>query len=85
MDYATLRKRVKGAKFSRLVWLGLTLTVFGFLEANFKTIEFLLPEQWRGPALMGVGMLVVVLRFMTTLPLEDMLDDDPPPDDSQHA
>jgi hypothetical protein len=85
MDYATLRKRVKGAKFSRLVWLGLTLTIFGFLEANFRTIEFLIPEHWRGPAVMAVGMLVVVLRFMTTLPLEDMLDDDPPAEDSKDA
>jgi len=82
MDFTTLRKRAKGAKFSKLVWLGLTLTVFGFLEANFRTIEYLIPEHWRGPAVMAVGMIVVVLRFVTTMPLDELTGtpDDPKPE-----
>lgn len=80
---ATLRKKVRGAKYSKLVWLGLALAMTGFLEAQFRMVEHLIPEQWRGPALMGIGMLVVVLRFMTTLPIQDLAPehDDPHPED----
>lgn len=80
MKIQRMKRRVKGAKFSRLVWLGLGVTVLGFLEAQFRTIEFLIPEKWRGVGLMLLGLTVVVLRFMTTLPLEDKADlDEPPP------
>lgn len=68
---STLRKKVRGSKYSKLVWLGLALAMTGFLEAQFRMVEHLIPEQWRGPVLMAVGMLVVVLRFMTTLPLDE--------------
>lgn len=79
----TLRKKARGAKYSRLVWLGFALTVAGFLEAQFRMVEHLLPEAWRGPALMAIGLLVVVLRFATTLPVEDLApaaDEPPAPD-----
>lgn len=68
----TLRRKVTGAKRSKLVWLGLAVAVAGYLEAQFRMVEHLIPEQWRGVAMMAVGVTVVVLRFMTTLPLEDL-------------
>jgi hypothetical protein len=67
-----LRKKTRGAKYSKTVWLGLTLAAAGFLEAQFRMVEHLIPEEYRGVALMGVGMLVVVLRFLTTMPVEDL-------------
>lgn len=87
MAIQTLRKKARGAKYSRLVWLGLAVTVLGFLEAQFRTIEHLLPEKYRGLGLMLLGLAVVVLRFMTTVPVEDLAPehDDPHPEDAPAA
>ena len=81
MAMQTLRRKARGAKYSRLVWMGLALATAGFLETQFRMIEHLLPEQWRGPALMLVGLIVVWLRFLTTMPVEDLGPEhnDPPP------
>ena len=76
MAMQALRAKARGAKYSKLVWLGLALSLTGFLEAQFRMVEHLIPEQWRGPALMGVGFLVIILRFVTTLPLQELA---PPP------
>ena len=66
------RRKVRGASRSKLVWLGLAVAIAGFLESQFRLVENLIPERWRGVAMMAVGLTVVVLRFMTTLPLEDL-------------
>jgi hypothetical protein len=78
----TLRKKTRGAKYSKTVWMGLALATAGFLEAQFRMIEHLVPEQYRGPALMLVGLVVVWLRFVTTLPVEALAPehDDPHPE-----
>lgn len=82
MAMQALRKKTRGAKYSRMVWLGLAVTVLGFLEAQFRTIENLIPEKYRGLGLMAIGLAVVVLRFMTTVPVEDLAaeHDDPHPE-----
>jgi hypothetical protein len=83
MAMTAFRAKVKGAKRSKLVWLGLALALSGFAEAQFQLVQHLLPEQWRGPALMGIGGLVIVLRFMTTLPLDELVPDtEPTPPDN---
>lgn len=85
MKLTTLRAKARGARYSKLVWLGLALAVSGFAEAQFQLVQHLLPEQWRGPALMFLGTLVVVLRFLTTLPLSELgpqPDSDPTPPDN---
>ena len=82
MAIKAFRKKARGAKYSRLVWMGLALATAGFLETQFRMIEHLIPEQYRGPALMLVGLAVVWLRFLTTLPVEDLAPahDDPHPE-----
>jgi hypothetical protein len=67
-----MRRKMRGARYSRTVWLGLAVVITGFLEAQFRLVEHLIPDQWRGVAMMGVGLTVVVLRFLTTLPVEDL-------------
>lgn len=71
-----LRQKVKGAKRSKTVWYGLALAMTGFVEARFSTLEHLVPQEYRGLVLMGIGLLVVYLRFLTTAPLEALA---PPP------
>lgn len=84
MNTMTQRK-MRGAKRSKLVWLGLALAMAGFLEAQFNLIAALIPEPWRGPAMMAVGLTVVVLRFLTTLPLEELVPAERPSDQSPEA
>jgi hypothetical protein len=79
------RAKAKGAKNSRMIWLGLAVTIFGFLEAQFRTIETFIPERYRGLGLVAIGLTVIVLRFVTTLPLEDMQDEPEPGDDPPAA
>jgi len=84
MAMKRLRAKARGAKYSRLVWLGLAVAVSGYLETQFRTIEVLIPERWRGPALMLLGLVVVVLRFMTTAPLDQIEQErHPPPEGEQ--
>ena len=66
-----------GATKSKTVYLGLVITLLGYLQANLPLIRtvlapFLKPEQVE-PALAGItmlaGILVVVVRFVTDGPL----------------
>lgn len=82
---APLRRKIARSRYSRTVWLGLAVAVAGYLEAQFRLIESLIPEQWRGVGMMAVGLAVVVLRFVTTLPVEELgpHDQDAPEDTDQ--
>ena len=74
-----MNPNVAGATKSKTVWLGLLITLLGYLQANLPLIRTLLapwlkPEQVE-PALAGItmlaGMLVVVVRFLTDGPLSE--------------
>lgn len=58
-----------GAWKSKTVWLGLGLAVFGYLQAQDHLIKEFLDPQTAGWVNMGFGLVVIVLRFATTVPL----------------
>jgi len=61
----------KGAVKSKTVWLGLALAVFGFLQTQDSVIGQFVSEKAMGVINMGFGLAVIVLRFLTTMPLSD--------------
>lgn len=75
MNTELLGRRMRGAKRSKLVWLGLAMALAGFFEAQRGTLDPLIPEPWRPIVWTVVGLAVVVLRFLTTQPLEDKAPD----------
>ena len=64
-------QKLIGALRSKMMWFSLALVVLGVLEANIGLFQqFLTPDDF-GWFAAAVGMAVAVLRWVTTLPLED--------------
>lgn len=64
-----MNESVTGAAKSRTIWLGLALTVFGYLETQGDVIGHYVTPEVSGLINMGFGLAVIVLRFLTTTPL----------------
>ena len=62
---------LRGAIRSKMIWIGLALTVFGFLQTQSEVLSRVVPEDWMGVVNMLFGLAVVVLRFLTTDALSD--------------
>jgi hypothetical protein len=62
---------LKGSMQSRLVWLGLITTVLGYIQANIGMIQRAIPDEYFGYVTMGIGILTIVFRFMTTTSLAE--------------
>ena len=62
---------LRGAIRSKMIWLGLALTVFGFMQTQSEVLAKVVPEEWMGVVNMLFGLAVVVLRFLTTDALSD--------------
>ena len=56
---------------SKTMWFSLALVILGALYDNFSYIEQLIDPRLYGVLLIFIGIVVAVLRFVTTLPLED--------------
>jgi len=69
--------QMQGAVRSKTVWLGLVISVAGYLQANVSLLKTLLRpvleedlvEPVMGAITMGLGLLVIVVRFLTDGPL----------------
>ena len=66
-----MRRRAKGAMRSKTMWFSVALVVLGVVYDNFSYIENLIPPRLYGVLLIFIGVVVALLRFVTTLPLED--------------
>jgi hypothetical protein len=53
------------------MWFSLALVILGALYDNFSYIEQLINPRLYGVLLICIGIVVAVLRFVTTMPLED--------------
>jgi hypothetical protein len=62
---------VKGAAQSKMVWLGMALAVFGFMQSQSAALQAFIPEKYLGLVNMVFGLAVVVLRFYTTTSLAE--------------
>ena len=52
------------------MWFSFLLVVFGALFDNFSYLQSVINERYYGIILVIVGIIVAVLRFLTTGPLE---------------
>ena len=55
---------------SRTMWFSFLLVVFGALFDNFSYLQSVINERYYGIILGIVGIIVAVLRFLTTGPVE---------------
>jgi hypothetical protein len=53
------------------MWLGLVLVILGALYDNFSYLQSIIHPEWYGIILVAIGVAVAILRFVTTLPLEE--------------
>lgn len=51
---------------SKTSWFGVALLVLGFLEQNSQLLETVVPTQYFGLFMSGVGFLTILLRTITT-------------------
>jgi hypothetical protein len=56
---------------SKTMWFSLALMILGVVFENFSYVRNLIDERWYGPILITIGVITAVLRFITTVPLED--------------
>lgn len=54
---------------SRTMWFSFLLVVFGALFDNFSYLQNVINEKYYGIILVATGIIVAILRFLTTKPL----------------
>jgi hypothetical protein len=60
---------MKRMTHSKTMWFSLLLVVFGALEAGFPYLQNIIDPKYYGILLVGIGVIVAVLRFITTGPV----------------
>jgi len=55
---------------SRTMWFSFALVVFGALEAGFPYLQSIIDPQYYGVILVTIGVIVAILRFITTGPVK---------------
>jgi hypothetical protein len=53
------------------MWFSLALMILGVVYENFSYVQNIIDPSLYGIILIGIGIVVAVLRFITTLPLDD--------------
>ena len=59
----------KPMRRSRTMWFSLLLVIFGALFDNFSQLQNLIDPQYYGAILVAIGIVVAILRFITTEPV----------------
>lgn len=60
---------MKRMAHSKTMWFSLLLVIFGALEAGFPYLQNIIDPQYYGILLVSIGVIVAILRFITTGPL----------------
>jgi len=55
---------------SKTLWFSFLLVVFGALFDNFSYLQSVINEKYYGILLVVIGLIVAILRFLTTGPIE---------------
>jgi hypothetical protein len=53
------------------MWFSFALVVLGVVYDNFNYVQNIIDPRLYGLCLIFIGIVVAVLRFITTMPLED--------------
>ena len=59
----------KKIRYSKTIWFSTALVIFGAVMDNFSSIQNVLPENWYGISYIVIGVIVAILRFVTTKPI----------------
>jgi hypothetical protein len=62
---------MKGAMHSRTMWFSLAMVVLGSLYDNFSYIQDIINPKYYGSIFILIGVICAILRFYTTLPLDE--------------
>ena len=54
---------------SKTMWFSLALVIFGAIEAGFPYLQTVIDPQYYGILLVAIGVIVAILRFITTGPV----------------
>ena len=57
---------MKRARKSKTMWFALLLVVLGALMDNLSYIQHLIAPEYYGLIVIGIGVTVAILRFITT-------------------
>lgn len=66
-----MRRKTKGVMHSKTMWFSFALVILGVVYDNFSYVENLIDPRLYGIVLIIIGIVVAILRFVTTLPLEE--------------
>ena len=58
----------KAAK-SKTMWLALLVTILGAAQTYFPNFRDMIPAHWYGPIFGSLGVIIAILRFVTTQPI----------------
>jgi len=61
--------RRKSMMQSRTLWFSFALVVFGALFDNFSYLQTVIDQRYYGIILVSIGVIVAVLRFVTSGPV----------------
>jgi len=56
---------------SKTMWFSLALVILGVIYDNFMYVQNIIDPRLYGILLIAIGIIVAILRFITTLPLDD--------------
>ena len=71
MRRLTHQRSMFGAMRSRTMWFSLALVILGVVYDNFSYVENIIDPKLYGVLLIAIGIIVAVLRFITTLPVDE--------------
>lgn len=60
---------MKRLRQSKTMWFSLALVIFGALEAGFPYLQNVIDQKYYGIILVAIGVIVAILRFVTTGPI----------------
>jgi hypothetical protein len=63
-------RRAKRPMHSRTMWFAFGVAVLGVVYDNFMYVQNIIDPRFYGILLICIGIIVAVLRFLTTLPLD---------------
>ncbi len=66
-----MNDKIRGATRSKTAWFGLALAVLGVVQAHLDVFGQFLSPAAQGLLTVGVGVAVVVLRWVTTDGLDE--------------
>ncbi|MFZ9611228.1 MAG: hypothetical protein ACO294_11055 [Methylococcales bacterium] len=56
---------------SKTMWFALILVILGFIADNFNYVQNIIDPRYYGISYIVIGVVVAVLRFVTTVPIKD--------------